>query len=431
MVTKLEKLPKSKVKIEVTIPAVDFEEYISEAYKAISREIKTDGFRPGKAPRQVVEQKVNQGHILQDAADLALRDSYLKILGEHKLEPLGNPEIKILKLAQGNDFVYEAEIFVLPEVILANYKSISSKILRQKSKDKIEVSDKELKDALNWLVDSRAKFISVKRAAKQGDKLEIDFDVFRDGTPIENGQSQNHPLILGQGKFMPGFEEQLEGMEEGEEKKFSLNFPEDYHEKSLAGQPAEFKVKVRSVLEKQVPELDDDFAASLGEFKTLGDLEKSIRNGLKQEREAREKEKTRIAIISKIAEESQFETPEILVEGELDKMLREFKMEIAQMGLEFEKYLTGIKKSEDDLKKEWTKKSQERVRIGLVLQAIAGKEKIEPTEQEIEAEAGKVLQAYGRAEQAQKNIDSARLREYTKNTLVNEKVFQFLDNIEE
>ena len=430
MVTKLEKLPQSKIKIEVTIPVVDFEEYIDEAYKLLAREVKADGFRPGKAPRQVVKQRIDEGRALQEAADLALRDTYLKILDEHKLEPLGSPEIRVLKLAPGNEFIYEAELFVLPEITLADYKNISSKMLRQRSKDEIEVSEKELKDALHWLVNSRAKFVGVKRAAKKGDKLEIDFDVFQGGAPIENGRSQNHPLILGEGRFVPGFEEELEGMQEGEEKEFSLNFPDDYHEKSLAGKPAEFKVKIRSVLEKETPELNDAFAASLGQFKTLGELEKSVKRGLEQEKEAKAKEETRIAIISKIAEESRFETPDVLVEGELNKMVGEFKTEVAQMGLEFEKYLSGIKKSEDELKKEWRSKAEQRVKIGLVLRAIAEKEKIEPTEQEIEEEAGKILHSYGSAEQAGKNIDSARLREYTRNAVINEKTFQFLESVE-
>lgn len=430
MVTKLEKLPQSKIKIEVTIPAVDFEEYIDEAYKLLAREVKADGFRPGKAPRQVVKQRIDEGRALQEAADLALRDTYLKILDEHKLEPLGSPEIKVLKLAPGNEFIYEAELFVLPEITLADYKNISSKMLRQRSNDEIEVSEKELKDALNWLVNSRAKFVGVKRAAKKGDKLEIDFDVFQGGAPIENGRSQNHPLILGEGRFVPGFEEELEGMQEGEEKEFSLNFPDDYHEKSLAGKPAEFKVKIRSVLKKETPELNDAFAASLGQFKALGELEESVKSGLKQEKEAKAKEETRIAIISKIAEESRFEAPDILVEGELSKMVGEFKTEVAQMGLEFEKYLSGIKKSEDELKKEWRNKAEQRVKIGLVLRAIAEKEKIEPTEQEIEEEAGKILRSYGSTEQVGKNIDSARLREYTRNAVINEKTFQFLESVE-
>lgn len=427
MQIKKEKLPQSKIKLEITIPAEDFTDFIQEATKALSREIKVKGFRPGRIPAAMVKEKAGEGTILQEAADLAVRGTYLQALKEEKVEPLGVPEIKVLKLAPGNDFIYEARIFILPEVKLPDYKKISREILKKAGSNKTEVKEEELQKALDWLADSRSKTVTVARAAQKGDRVEIDFEVSQKGVVIEGGQSTSHPLIIGQGRFVPGFEEKLTGMKEGEEKEFSLAFPDDYHVKNLAGKPADFKVKMKLVQEKQKPELNDEFAVSLGRFKNVEELKKSVADGLKQEKENKQKQERRMQIIEEIAQKADFETPEILLEEELGKMLQEFKAQITQMGMEFDKYLANIKKTEADLKKEWEDKAKQRVRIGLTLRQIATEEKISPSQVEIEEEAGKILKSFGDVKQAQNSIDSERLREYTKGALINEKVFAFLE----
>jgi len=425
---KREKLPQAQVKLTITLAPAEFEHYLAEVRKEFARETKIKGFRPGKAPARVVEEKFGAGQILQEAADLAVRGTYLDALRQEKLEPLGRPEIKVSKLAPGNDFVYEAQISVLPEVRLPDYQKIAAKILGQADKSKIEVSEKEVASALAWLAESRCQLITANRRAQKGDRVEIDFTVSQKGVPIKSGQSKNHPLILGENKFAPGFEEQLIGLVAGAEKEFSLTFPPDYHAKHLAGQAADFKVKLNLVQEKQKPEINDAFACSLGQFKKLADLRQSIKEGIAQEKEQKRKEQQRLEIISTIADQAKIELPAALVDGELEKMLAEFKVQVAQMGMEWDKYLGSIKKTVADLRQEWHKKAEQRVRVGLVLRQIAAAEKIEPTETEVEAEANKALRAFRAADQAQNKIDSQRLREYTKGVLTNEKIFQFLEN---
>lgn len=427
MEIKQEKIPGSKVRLEITISQNDFAAYEKEALKAFSRELKVDGFRPGNIPEKIVREKVGQNNILQEASDLAVRDTYLDALQKEKLEPLGSPEVKIVKLAPGNDFVYQVEISVLPDIALPDYKKIAQKIVAQKGKEKIEVKEEEIKKSLDWLVDSRSKLVTVKRPAKKGDRVEVDFEVSQNGVPIENGQSQNHPLVIGEGGFVPGFEDNIEGMKEAEEKDFSLKFPADYHEKSLAGKQADFKVKLKLVQEKDKPELNDEFASTLGQFKSLADLKKSIIDGLTKEKEGKKKEEIRMAIVTEIAKKMEVKLPEILIENELNKMKEEFKAQVTQMGMEFDKYLQSVKKTEDDLVKDWKEKAEQRVRIGLLLQEIAKKEEIEPTEKEIEEEASKALKAFANVSEAKNNIDTDRLRQYTKGVIINEKVFELLE----
>ena len=430
METKKEILSKAQVKLTITVESQEFNEYVAEALKAFSREIKVDGFRSGNVPKELVEQKVGQGSVLNEAADLAVRETYLTVLEKERLEPLGAPAIKVLKLAKDNEFVYEVELSVLPEFELPDYRRISAKIAKDKGKEKTEVTPEEMKKAIDWLLESRSKLIAVKRPAKKGDKVEVDFDVFQNGAPIDNGKSLSHPLVLGGGGFVPGFEEKIEGLKEGEEKEFSLTFPKDYHAKDLAGKKADFKVKLKSVQEKEKPELTDAFAAGLGpDFKTVDDLKKNIEEGLKQEKENKKKEGFRLAVISEIAKKAKIDTPEVLIEGELEKMMEDFKNQIAQMGLEFDKYLASVKKTAEDLKKEWRGKASERVNVGLVLRQIAKQESLEPTETEITEEANKFLRAYKTPGRAKNDIESVRLREYTKDVLSNEKVFQFLESL--
>jgi trigger factor len=286
---------------------------------------------------------------------------------------------------------------------------------------------------------SRAKYIAVLRGAKEGDRLEIDFEVNMEGKPIENGASKNYPMVLGQSKFIKGFDDQLVGVEEGEEKKFSLVFPDDYHEKKLAGKPADFVVKVHSVQEQELPELNDEFAKSLGGFENLTALKESVEHGIKHEKMDKEKNDWRQNVLSKIAEKSKMEIPEILIENEADKMMSEIRANVESFGLPWEKYLGELSASEMKGKKQEEIEAElrakvfpqagKRVREALVLRKIAEKEKIEATPQEVEEQISRFLQRYKNAEDAKNHVDTEELREYTYGVIKNDKVFQFLENL--
>lgn len=304
---------------------------------------------------------------------------------------------------------------------LANYKGLKIK------KRKLEVKEEEIKKALDYLQGSRAKIITVNRAAKKGDRVEIDFEIRQKEVKTEDGVSKNHPLILGKNRFLPGFENKLEGMKTGQGKEFSLKAPADWPDKRIAGKNLDFKVKMNLVQEIEAPDLNDEFAKSLGQFNSLSDLKKSVEQGLLQEKEIKEKQRIRIELIEKVAQDSEIKVSDILIKEELERIIEEFRANMKSIGLELEKYLEQIKKPIDELKKEWQEQAERRVRISLCLQAIIEQEGIEVSNEEVVERINQDLKQYPNVEEVEKNIDFEKLKEYTKNILKNEKVFELLE----
>lgn len=311
---------------------------------------------------------------------------------------------------------------------LGNYKGLEAK------KQELKVEEKEIINALDYLQKSRAKIITINKPAQEGNRVEIDFETRIGGVQIENGVSKNHPLIIGEGRFLPGFEKELEGMKAGEEKEFLLKVPEDWGNKNIAGKNLNFKIKMNLVQERQLPEINDEFVKSFGKFDSLEALKKNIEQGLMQEKEIVEKQRIRIELIEKVVENSKIEAPEELIEKELENMVNEFKMNIDQFGMDFEAYLTQIKATADELKKGWREQAGKRVKIGLCIKAIADKEKILPSTQEIEERMDQELTRYnvkvppsGGIPPEGGNIDLVVFKEYTENILINEKVFELLE----
>ncbi len=432
---KFTSLPKSEVEIQVTLPLAEFEPHLKRATEELAAEITMAGFRKGKAPLEMVKKEIGEGAIYEQAAELAVRKSYPELLveliekGEIRKEtpPIGRPEVTILKLAPGNEFQYRVRVALLPQVILSPYRE-SAKRLRKERKN-TEVTEKEVTDSLEWIRESRAPLVTVDRGAKTGDRVEVDFEVSHGGVKIEHGASQNHPLVLGQGRFLPGFEEQLLGMKAGEEKKFSLLAPSDWHDQNLSGKNLDFKTSMKLVQERQKAELNDEFAQNLGNFASLEELKKNIRAGITKEKEEKEKQRIRSVLAEEIAGATKADIPEVLIVSELEKMTGELKTGVQNMGMKWEDYLLHVKKSEAELKKDWEKEAEKRVKAALALRAIAEQEKIGVSEEEIETRANEFLKQYGSPEEAAKTIDPGELREYTRGVIRNEKVFEFLENL--
>lgn len=417
-----------------TIPFSEFEPHLKKAASFLSEENEIEGFRRGKASYEVVKSKFGEMMIYERAAELAVRKSYIELLekaatelGRKEFIPIGKPEITITKLAPGNDLEFKIKMALLPEVELSDYKSIAQKVLKQKKE--IFVSEEEIQKTLDWIRESRAPLVTIDRAAQKGDLVEVDFEIKQGGVKIEGGESKNHPLTLGQGKFLPGFEDELVGLKSGEEKIFTLVVPESWHDKALAGKALEFKVLPKSVQEKRIPELTDEFVKGLGDFSSVEALKNSIREGLAQEKAAKEKQRVRASLIEGISPSAKIEIPEVLIDSELEKMMQELKSGISNMQMKWEDYLLHLKKTEEELKKEWRGEAEKRVRAALVLRAIAHEEKIEPNKEEVEASANQYLGQLEGAEEAKKNVDLEGLKEYTKSVLRNEKVFEFLENL--
>ena len=403
-------------------------EFVNEATKELSREVKVDGFRPGMAPMDLIEQKVGLGRILERAADLAVKKTYVRIILDNKIEAIGHPEIQITKLAKDNPFEFKVKVAVMPEITLGDYRAIAGKEPK-KFNEEVNVEEKEIADSLKWLQKSRTKYVTVLRPAKTGDRVEIDFTAKSGGQIIEGGESKNHPLILGEGHFVPGFEDNLVGLKEGETKDFNLVFPIDFKPANLAGASIDFNVKMNLVQAAEVPELTDEFVKSLGKFENKEALEKSVKDGLAQEKKEKAKEIWRSQVLEKISQKSSMEIPAVLIGAEKEKMIQELQSSLMQMGLDFKHYLEDIKKTEEDLKKDWQDKAKQRVSAALILRVIADKERIEPTEEEMENEINKVIGYYKNMGDLEQKIDMERLKEYTKNGLKNQKVFELLENL--
>ena len=428
---KLRELPKSKIEIEVEIPTQEWDEFLNEAIKDLSKNLKIEGFRPGHIPRNIIEREVGTGKILERAADLAVNKTYLNIINKENIEVLGRPQITIQKIAFENPLVYKAEVVVMPKVELPDYEAIA-KSEPKKLKNEIKVKEKEIEQAVNWLSKSRAKYTNVEREARKGDRLEIDFSAYggqNSESPQKIDEAKNYLFIFGEGKFIPGFEKQIENMKVGEEKEFNLVFPTDYPKKELVGSPVNFKVKIKNIQKVEIPEQNDEFAKSLGNFENLIALKQNIKEGILLEKERKEKEAWRIKTIKEIAKKSKIDIPDILVESEIEKMLEELKESVLNMGLEFDKYLEQIKKTRDELRKDLVKLAEERICVALVLNQITKERNIEATEEEIEAEINKILKNYASIEQTKNQIDIERLREYTKGVIKNEKVFKILESM--
>jgi len=420
MKTDIKKLPKSEIEISFEIPWEEFKPYVNKACSILGKDVDIKGFRKGNVPQDILEKEIGQDKILEQAADLAAKDKYPQMIHKENIEPISQPEVSITKLAKGNSFEFKAKISILPDIILPDYEAIASKV----EKGKVSVTDRDLEDALKWIQQSRAVFTPLDRGAEKDDFVEIEYQSFQ----IENNKIFNDKFLLGKAKFAPGFEENLEGMKKDEQKEFSIVFPKEHNDKTLAGKNIAFKVTMKSVQKMELPELNDEFASTLGKFEDLESLRNNIKENLKKEKELEQKQKIRNEILEKIAQDSKCEMPENLVENEKNNLLEDLKQRVGQgLKISFEEYLVQIKKTEKEIKDSFTDAAEKRVRNFLTLREIGKKEEIKVSEQEIEEEINKTLKNYPDKSDVKK-IDIERLKDYTKSAMYNGKVFEKLES---
>lgn len=413
-------LPKSVVELTVDIPAPQMQGYFQKALQRLASQVELQGFRKGKAPLELATQHIPARTLLDEAAELAVRESYPAVLSQERLEALGSPQVEVLKIARGDEFSYRVRVAVLPEVKLPDYKKFR---VRERA---VRVEEKELQDALFYLQKSRATWRKVDRGARIGDFVEIDFTIRQNNVIIEDGSAANHPFMLGEGRFIPGFEEALAGMRQGEEKQFPLTFPADYARKEFAGKLVECAVKLHTVQERLLTELSDEFTRSVGKFESAQALRASVESGLRQEKEEREGKRAELELISQIARESAMEVPGVLAEREVEKMFEELASYLASGGLTLEAYLLQLKRSKEELASDWRGEAEKRVRIALALRAVAREEGIVPSAEEMTAREQEVLRKYVDVESAEKDFTPEALQEYIMSVLTNEKVLEFL-----
>ena len=420
MKTLIKKLPESKIEILIEIPSSDLDCYYKKAVTAVGKDVEIKGFRKGHVPPKILEEEIGSEMILNQAAQEAIKEKYVQAVLDNNLEVIEKPEIEIMKLSLGNPFIFKVVTTVLPEISLPDYKKISASV---KKKD-FSIEDKDIEKVIKNLQISRSTLNALNRSAQDGDFVEAEYQ----SSSIEGGEKKKDAFLLGKGNFIVGFEKNLEGMRAGEEKEFFLTMPEDYFIKNLAGKEIEFKVKMVAVFEMKLPEVDDRFAKSLGKFEDLVSLKTDIKEGLKIEKERESKEKFRQEILEKIIDSIDCKIPQSLVEAERDRLLDDLKRNFSQNPqVSFENYLNKIKKTEKEIKESLLESARKNIKIFLTLREIAKKENVKVSEEEISQQKNEILKNYPDIKTAQQSLDLDKLKEYTKERITNERVFQLLE----
>jgi trigger factor len=421
MEIKTNQLTGSEVELEVELTSKELKTYVEQAEKNLGADLEVKGFRKGKVPSDVVRKTISEEKIREEALSLAVEDSFAKAVEEKGLELLEPAKGVDIKENTKEKLVYVAKVTVLPKFELSAYKEVEVK------KNEIVVEDKEVSDAIDYVRKTRSTYSESKEPAQKGNRAEIDFEIKIEGKVIDNGVSKNHPLILGNETFVPGFEDNIMGMKAGEEKTFDLNVPADYYQKSIAGKIIQCSVKVHKVEIISLPKLTDEFAKSLGAFENVAELKKSIGDGVRMEKEQKEKQRIRGAILDKIAENTTLEIPQVLVERQLENLIREFDASLHQQGMELNLYLTSVKKTQDDLKNEWKPQAEKQVKNSLILREVAKTEKLSVEEGELNESLAMFLQKFPNPESL-KDLNQDVLKRNIYEDLLKEKTLQFLED---
>lgn len=413
--------PKAQLAITVELSVEEMKPYLEKAAEELSKQFKIEGFRPGKASLGIVIGKLGAQAVWEHAAEVAVRKTFIQAIREKDIPTIGQPHIHIQKLAPENPFIYQAETAVLPEVTIGDYTKFSTK------KKPGVVVPADVDKAIEDLRDMFATEALVDREAKHGDKVEVDIDLFQDHVAIEGGSSKAHPIVIGSGHFIPGFEDQLVGVKKDQEKKFSLPFPKDYHNEKLAGKNGEFAVKVKSVFEVKKPELNDELAKKAGSFTTLSELRTKLEQNLKTEADDKEDTVFERELIEELIKRSKFgELPEMLIESELQKMMNELQEQVERQGGKWEDYLKATKKTVDVLKTEFREQAVRRVQAALLIRTLGKQENIQADPKQIEEELKSTKAMYATNPEILERIDSEDYRDYLRGMNVNKRVVEFL-----
>ena len=382
-----EKIEKSQVALTIEVGAAEFEAAIEKAYKKMRKNISVQGFRPGKAPRKMIEKMYGVEVFYEEAINNAFPEAYEAAIQEQNLRVVGYPQVEMVGDCTAEGFTFKAIVPVYPEVTLGEYKGLTVE------KEEVKVKAADVNARLKQMAERNARLESVERAAKEGDTAVIDFEGFLNGEAFEGGKGENHSLELGSHSFVPGFEEQVIGMKAGEEKDLDITFPEDYHAE-LAGKAVVFKVKVNEVKAKEIPAIDDEFAKDVSEFDTLKELKADLKKKITEERQQAADRAFQDAVMEKVAENITVEIPDAMIETQCKQFLDNFKMQIAQQGIPYEQYLQLTGMSEEQLVADAKEPAERQVRMDLAMLAIIEAEKLEATDEEVEAELQKMAEQY-------------------------------------
>ena len=389
MSVQVEKLEKNMAKLTIEVAAEELEKAIEAAYQKNKSKISIPGFRKGKVPRQMIERMYGKEVFYEDAANALIPDAYEKALDECEEDIVSSPSIDVVQIEAGKPFIFTAEVALKPEVKLGKYKGVKVE------KADITVTDEEVDAEINKERENNARNIEVTdRAVKDGDITTLDFEGFVDGVAFEGGKGENYPLTIGSGAFIPGFEEQLIGAEIGKEVEVNVTFPEDYQAEDLKGKAAVFKCTVKEIKEKQLPELDDEFASEVSEFETLAEYKADVKGKLEERKTKEAKDAKEAAVIEEIVKDSEMEIPEAMLATQQRQMVDEFAQRIQMQGLSIDQYFQFTGSSYEQMIEQVKPQAEKRIQSRLVLEAVAKAENITATDEDYEDELKVMAEAY-------------------------------------
>ena len=387
---KNEQVEKNTVKLTIEIDKETFEKAIEKSYKKNVKQITLPGFRKGKAPRKLIEKYYGEGVFYEDAVNFVCPEAYEFAVKESGIEPVDRPEIDIDDIGNDKALVLTATVTVKPEVTLGEYKGVKCE------KIVYETKDEDIEAEIKNVQEQNARLVAVEdRKVEKGDITVIDFEGFTDGVAFEGGKGTNHTLEIGSGQFIPGFEDQLIGAEIGVETEVNVTFPEEYHSEALKGKPAVFKVTVKEIKVKELPELDDDFAKDVSEFETLEEYKNSIKERLDKSNEARTKAEFENKLVEAVSEASEADIPQCMIDNRIEDMIKEFGYRLSSQGLNMEQYMQITGTTVDSFKEQFKDQATAQVKSNLVLEKIAKVENIEVTDEDLEAELAQMAEMYG------------------------------------
>lgn len=421
MSVQVEKLEKNMVKLTIEASAEDFEKAMEKAYHKNKNKVNVQGFRKGKAPRALIEKMYGASIFYEDAANEIIPEAYEKAAIESGLDIVSRPDVDVVQVEKGKSFIFTAEVAVKPEVTIGAYKGIEIE------KKPVLVTEEDIMAQVNKEREQNSRTVTIDdRAVQSGDTVVIDFEGFVDGVPFEGGKGDDYSLNIGSHSFIDTFEDQLIGKTITEDVEVNVTFPEDYQAKELAGKPALFKVKIKGITVKELPELDDDFAQDVSEFNTLEEYKQNIMTTLKEKKEQELKTENENIIVDKIIEGATMDIPEAMIEAQVRQMADEFAQRIQYQGLSVEQYFqfTGMdsKKFMESLRPQAEKRIQSR----LVLEAVVKAENIEATEEELDKELTEMAAKYQMEEEKLKELVGEKEKEQIKADIAVQKAVDFV-----
>ena len=421
MSSEILKKENSVVTLKLTIDAQSFDKACKDAYNKNKTKFNVQGFRKGKAPMSIVEKFYGEGVFFEDAVNTLFPDAFEAAVKEHDLDTVARPEIDVEEIGKGKNLVIIADVAVKPEITLGEYKNLTVE------KPDSEVSDEEVEKEIEAMREQNARFVTVEdREVKEKDMLLIDFNGKVDGVEFEGGQAENYSIIVGSDTFIPGFEEQLIGMKLNEEKDLSVKFPEEYHAENLAGKDAVFTIKVNEIKEKELPELDDEFAKDVSEFDTLEDLKADAKAKLQKTKDEYADRELENKLVKMAAENATVEIPEAMIDSQVENMVYDFEYQLKYQGLDLENYLKFTNMSIEGLKEQMRPDAKSRVLNSLVIEAISKSENIESTEEDLEQELAKMAESYKMEVDKLKSTLRPSDMDYIKDTVVARKTVEFI-----